>query len=810
MRRGNHEWHCLFSVFAALVLSSALNAQPRPTISDPLSARASSRIGANIENGTMQLLIGNRHPLARPEFDSGEVAADLPMQSMVLVLQPSAEQQAALDALLVEQRNPASSYYHQWLTPEQFADHFGASTEDVQRIANWLESQGMRIEEVAPSRRSITFGGTAAQVERAFATSMRQYKVNGALHIANANDPSIPSALAPVINGVLSLHDFRLQAMHSAATPVAQVTYGTSHYLSPADLATIYDVSPLYSQGINGTGQSVAVVGRSNINPSDIHSFRSTFGLSVNDPEVIVNGSDPGTANSDELVEATLDAEYAGALAPNSTVKFVTSASTATSDGTYLSAQYIVNQNLAPVMTMSFGLCEAQLGASGNTFVNGLWQQAAAQGITSLVAAGDNGAAGCDNPSSTVAQYGLAVNGLCSTPYDLCVGGTEFNDTANPPLYWSSNNAAGSQASALGYIPEMVWNESGANLWAGGGGSSIIYSKPAWQSGEGVLSDAKRDVPDLSLSAAGHDGYVIVLNGGETVVGGTSAATPALAGVFAMVVERAGARQGAANSTLYTLANQQNSGGPSIFHDITTGNNSVPGLTGFRAGAGYDLASGLGSVDADALVANWSNGQMLPSIKVTLTASSITASASSSAPIAVQVADLNGFSAAVTLATSGLPQGITAKFSPATIASPGSGSSSLQLTVASTVAAGSYSFNVVASSATISSSATVTVTVIAPTLTLSASSPSISLLPGSAGTITFTSAGNSAMNSSVILKVTGLPTGVTGAFSPATIAAPGSGSSVLTLTTTSKASPGIYTVVVTATAGSLSTSAQFI
>ncbi len=729
---------------------------------------------------------------------------------MVLVLQSSNEQQAALDALLEAQRNPASTHYHQWLTPEQFAEHFGTSSEDVQRIVNWLESQGMRIDEISPARRTITFSGTAAQVQSAFATSMRQYRVNGALHIANATDPSIPSALAPVVNGVLSLHDFRVQSMHSAATPIAEITYGNAHYLSPADLAMIYDLNALYSQGLNGSGESVAVVARSNINLSDVHSFRSTFGLPINDPQIIVNGNDPGTSNSDDLVEATLDAEYAGALAPNSTVKFVTSASTATTDGTYLSAQYIVDQNLAAVMTMSFGLCESQLGASGNSFVNALWQQAAAQGITVLVSAGDSGAAGCDDPSATVAQYGLAVNGLCSTPYDLCIGGTEFADTADPSLYWSSNNAAGTQSSALGYIPEVVWNESGANLWAGGGGSSIIYSKPAWQSGEGVPSDAMRDVPDLSLSAAGHDGYVIVLNGGETVVGGTSAATPALAGVFAMVAQSTGARQGAANPVLYTLASQQNSSsGPSIFHDITSGNNSVPGLTGYSAGAGYDLASGLGSVDADALVTNWSNGKTSPSIKLTLSASSLTASASSSAPITVQIADLNGFSAAVTLATSGLPQGITAKFSPATIAAPGSGSSSLQLTVASTVAAGNYSFNVVASSGTISSSATVTVIVLAPALTLSASASPISLLPGTSGTITITSATNSALNSAVALKATGLPTGVTAAFKPSSISAPGSGSSVLTLTTTSKASPGIYTVVVTATAGSISSSAQF-
>jgi pseudomonalisin len=796
---------CFF--FASLLLATTLNAQPRPTIFDPLNTHATSRIGANIENGAQRLLTGNRHPLARSEFDSGAAASDLSMQSMVLVLQSSPEQQAALDALLEAQRDPASPYYHQWLTPGQFAEHFGASTEDVQRIRNWLESQGMRVDEVAASRRAITFSGTAAQVERAFATAMRQYRVKGALHLANATDPSIPAALAPVVHGVLSLHDFRAQAAHTTlAKP--EITFGNEHFLTPADLAVIYNLNPLYTQGINGSGQSVAVVARSNIKLSDVHTFRSTFGLPVNDPQVIVNGSDPGAATSGELVEATLDAEYAGALAPNSTVKFVTSAST-TSDGVFLSAQYIVNQNLAPVMTMSFGLCEAQMGASGNAFVNSLWQQAAAQGITVLVAAGDSGAADCDNPSSTAAQDGLAVNGICSTPYDLCVGGTEFNDTANPSRYWSANNAASTQASALGYIPEVVWNESGGNLWAGGGGRSILYSKPAWQTGKGVPSDAKRDVPDLSLAAAGHAGYMIVLGGVETVVGGTSAATPALAGVFAMVAQSTGARQGAANPTLYALASQQNSAGPAVFHDITGGNNSVPGLAGFNAGAGYDLASGLGSVDANALVTNWRNGQPAPSIKLTLSTTSLTASASASAPIGVQVAGSGGFSGVVTLSTSGLPRGISGTFSPAGIASPGSGSSSLQLTVASLVAAGSYTFNVVATGGSLSRSAAVTVTVVVPTLTLSASASSISLPPGAPKTITFTSVTNSALNSSVALKAAGLPAGVSGTFSPSTIAAPGSGSSILTLTAASRVQAGVYSVVVTATAGSFSKLVQF-
>jgi len=806
MRLANRKLLFVFSLLTLFLVNCSLYAQVRPPVSDPLSVRASSRIAVEIDDGALRILPGNHHPLARPEFDAGAVPAELPMQSMVLVLQPSEAQAAALDALLEAQQNPASPYFRQWLTPDEFGEHFGASTEDAQRIVSWLESHGMRIEEASPSRRTITFSGSAAQVERTFATTMRRYRVDGALHIANATDPSIPAALAPVVKGLLSLHDFPVQAMHfSATTPAPQMTYGNAHYVTPGDLAAIYDVNPLYTQGVDGSGESIAVVGRSNINLSDVRAFRTTFGLPANDPQVIVNGANPGTANADELVEATLDAEYAGALARQSTVKFVASASTSASDGSFLSAQYIVNQNLAPVMTMSFGLCEAALGAAGNAYINALWQQAAAQGITVLVSAGDSGAAGCDSPTSTQTVYGLAVNGLCSTPYDLCIGGTQFNDTANPSLYWSAANAAGTNASALGYIPEAAWNESGASgLWAGGGGSSILYGKPTWQSGKGVPSDGHRDVPDLSLTSAGHDGYLIVMNGQQFVVAGTSAASPSLASIFAMVVQSIGARLGGANAWLYALANQPSSA--VAFHDITSGNNTVPGLTGYRAIASYDLASGLGSVDAEALVKHWRDG-LASSIQLTLSTNSLTVVPSTSSPISVKVAG-SGVNAAVALSTNGLPKGFTAKFSSSSISAPGSGSTSLQVATTSTVASGSYAFNVVATSGSLSSSAVVNVTVAAPTLTFAAAQASVTLLAGATKTLTLTTEANATLNSTVTLKLTGFPAGVTGTFFPSTIAAPGSGSSVLTLMAAKSAPAGSYAVVVTATAGSLTKTVQ--
>ena len=296
-----------------------------------------------------------------------------------------------------------------------------------------------------------------------------------------------------------------------------------------------------------------------------------------------------------------------------------------------LSAQYIVTHNLAPVMSTSFGLCEAWLGSSGNNFLNSLWQQAAAQGITVFVSSGDNGAAGCDSASASNATYGRAVNGLCSTPYSVCVGGTEFNDASNASLYWTTSNASGTQASAISYIPEVVWNESGpgAGLWASGGGASTIYAKPNWQTGTGVPADGKRDVPDVSLSAAGHDGYLIVQNGGFYVVGGTSAASPSFAGVMALVVQNTAARQGNANTAFYPLASRQRAGGASVFHDVTSGSNSVPGQPGFNATTGYDQATGLGPIDASALVNHWSDSSVVPAFQAALSANSLAVDAGS-------------------------------------------------------------------------------------------------------------------------------------------------------------------------------------
>jgi pseudomonalisin len=774
----------------------------------PMLAFAKDRVVRPIDDAQRTILPGNIHPLAQTQFRLKPVPSNFPMQRMMLVLSPDAEQQAQLDDLVEQQRDPNSAYYHQWITPERFGQLFGASEGDIAVVVNWLEAHGMDVEEVSAGRRSIVFSGTAGQVATAFHTRIQTYKVGGALHHANENDPEIPKALAGVVGGVVSLHDFQTEPMHvkPAYNPVPSLSFssGSSHYLTPADFATIYNLNPLYQNLTDGSGQSIAIVGRSNIDLSDVRTFRTNFGLPAKDPQIILNGTDPGVLNDDEEAEAVLDVEWSGAVAKNATIKFVVSKSTNSSDGTYLSAQYIVNHSTAPVMSMSFGLCETALGSSGNNFINSLWQQAAAEGITVFVSSGDSGAAGCDSSGAPSGTHGRGINGLCSSPYSVCVGGTQFDDTGNPSLYWSSFNSSGTQASAQSYIPEKVWNESGnSGLWSGGGGVSTVYSKPSWQTGTGVPSDGKRDLPDISLTAAVHDGYLVYMNGRLMLLGGTSAASPSLAGIMSLVVQSTATPQGNANPVFYTLASRQNSGGAFVFHDTTTGSNTVPGVTGFNASAGYDQGSGLGSVDANMLVSHWADGSTPPAPSFAVSApGSVNLAAAGTTSLNASVSVRNGFNGAVTLSMGGLPGGITASFNPSSLAAPGSGASTLTFTASLSVKAGTYPVTITAASGRVSKTAAVGLVVTIPaTFTLATSTSSATILVGKSATVTATTSITSTFKSAVNLTVSGQPSGLTANFSPTSIKSPGSGSGTLTISAAPTMTPGTYTLTVTASGG---------
>ena len=388
---------------------------------------------------------------------------------MVLLLSATPEQEQAAAELVASQHDASSPLYHKWLTPAQYGAQFGVANEDAQKVQQWLQTQGLTVHEISQSRLFVVFSGSVSQVEQAFSTEMHSYSFGDKKFIANATDVQLPAALSSVVRGVVRLHSdphapaLKIGEKIKVNRKTGKIEGGMGlHFLGPADFATIYHVQPLYDAGINGAGQAIAIVTRSSlVDPvygidgvQDIRDFRNAMGLPANDPEVIVNGDDPGVFSYDDTLEAMLDVTWAGAVAPMAHVIAVASQSNF-ADGVDVSAAYIVDHNLAPIMSTSFGSCEQNIGPTQNAYYNAVWQQAAAQGITSFVSAGDNGGAGCDNQASGLfASNGVAVNGLASTPYNVAVGGTQFDDVANPDSYWLVDGDPTTLRSAISYIPE--------------------------------------------------------------------------------------------------------------------------------------------------------------------------------------------------------------------------------------------------------------------------------------------------------------------------------------------------------------------
>lgn len=619
-------------------LAAAQQRYIRPLVHEPVDDR--QRV----------VLKGNVHPLARPQFEVATAPPDLPMERMLLVLKRSPEQETALLKLLDDQQDKSSPQFHKWVTPEQFGQQFGPADSDIQAVTSWLQGHGFEVAQVSKGRTLIEFSGTAAQVQEAFHTPIQKYMVEGKAHWANASNPEIPGALAPVVAGVNSLHNFYKKPQlglsqergRITTSPGAQpqVTFSDgTHALGPADYRVIYNATLTLSNGINGQGQTIAVVGRSNLygGGQDVYDFRNIFGGFGGGLNIILNGPDPGDLGGGEEAEATLDASWAAVMAPNAMVDFVVSAGTNATDGIFLSESYIIDNNLAPVMTESFGGCEFGVPSAEAQAISAMAEQAAAEGITYIVSSGDSGAEGCDNQGESVATGPISVNLLASTPFTVAVGGTQFNENGQASAYWKTVNGSDG-LTVKSYIPENVWNQScasaqcgaNANILAGGGGASTIFSKPSWQSGvAGIPSDGARDLPDVSLTAAGHDPYLLCYEGScqtgfVATVFGTSASAPSFAGVMALVNQNMGSRQGQANYVLYRLAAAENlsqcNGSKTtalpaltcIFNDVTVGNNAVPGEAGYgspsakyKSTVGYDLATGLGSVNVQNLVNQW-------------------------------------------------------------------------------------------------------------------------------------------------------------------------------------------------------------
>ena len=653
-----------------------------------------NRITKAIGEGTPVALPHTIPARALAASDVGAAPESLKLTDLSLSFNRSAAQQADLDQLLVDLQNPASPQYHQWLTPAQFGARFGLSTTDLSKVTSWLTSQGFTVNSIAASNNQVSFSGTVAQAQQAFGTTIHALTLNGEQHFGNLTDPILPEGISGVVTTITGLNDFKLQSRARFSTIAASTSDALhpqftssqtgNHYVSPGDFNAIYDVNNLLNtSNITGQAITIAVLGQTDISNNDWDAFRSAASLPAFCVPTTANsqcasqtgtilplrtirvfGTDPGTSSGD-LGEAQLDVEWSGAIAKNANILYVNS-----HDVLGISMIQAITNNLAPIITISYGLCESAAGTANLDAFNQFFQQANAQGQTILGPTGDSGATDCDYNSATASQ-GLAIDFPSSSPFVTAVGGTMFNEgtTTGGTTYWNAatNSTVDLIASAKGYIPEVPWNASSTGgLASGGGGFSSFFTKPAWQVGPGVPADFARDIPDVSLNAAAsHDGYLYCSSGSCTngfrnaagslnVVGGTSVSTPAFASILALVEQKTGSRIGNANPVIYGLAGGTSSA--TIFHDITSGSNSSPcaqgtpncpngGSIGYTAGVGYDRASGWGTIDALNLVNNWAaatptgigstTGTLISATSVTTTSALCAVTASVSLSITV-------------------------------------------------------------------------------------------------------------------------------------------------------------------------------
>ena len=543
-----------------------------------------------------------------PANDRGIVSDSLELSHMLLVLKRPPARELAFETMVGELTDRTSPNYRRWLSAREIGDKYGPAEQDIAVVRNWLASQGFAVNRVYPSRLAIDFSGDAGKVREAFYTEIHKFDVDGQSHIANVSDPRIPASFAPVIEGICVAQRFPWPYRRSwrPAWTVDNCGLGNSdlvpncYFVTPPDLATIYDLGPLFKNKNTGTGETIAVVEDFDIySASDWTMFRSLFGLSgyTNGSVASVhpgNCTDPGT-NGDDF-EAILDAEYSSAAAPDAAIQVASCASSKTTWGLTIAVENLVNETSPPpIISASYIWCEADAGKANNKAYYDAWQQAAAEGISVFVSSGDEGAAACDYGKKE-ASNGIAVNGLASTPYNVAVGGTDFGDTYEhqDSTYWSSTNST-DYGSALSYVPEIPWNSSCASelianyvtgskvtygtngfcnvskgasfitTYAGGGGPSACalkgckgYPKPSWQSVLGNPADKLRDIPDVALFSAGPvwgHAYVVCFSDPAHDFGapckdfpnswiygyGTSFASPIMAGVQALVDQSAGA-----------------------------------------------------------------------------------------------------------------------------------------------------------------------------------------------------------------------------------------------------------------------------
>lgn len=654
-------------------------------------AQPAARLSGAIDDSARTTLPGTHSPRANAALDAGALAGGTRLEGMTLVFSRTDAQQAALGQLLADLQDRSSAHFHQWLTPAQFAARFGVADSDLAKTEAWLSGQGFQVTGVSNARDRISFTGTAAQVAQAFGAPLHNYTdAAGATHFAPSADFTVPAALAGVVRTVGNVSSFRPRP-HVRVKPAVSARFTSaqtgSHFLTPKDLGVIYDINAAYNSGYDGTGVTIAVVGQSSVSTTDITNFQTAAGVPVRAPSLILMpGTGTATVSTGDEGESDLDLEYTSGVARGANIKFVYTGSN-TNYGAFDALAYAIDNNLAPIISVSYGDCETDLGAANFVQLNAILAQAAAQGQTIIAAAGDNGSTDCyeDTTMALASRQALAVDFPSDSENVTGMGGSMFTAAAvaSGSSYWQTASGSDVLTSAVSYMPEQVWNnDSTSGLSSGGGGISVLNARPSWQTGvPGIAAGSFRLTPDISLAASPDNaGYLYCssdtkstgitgscANGFRdsssqylTVAGGTSFAAPVFAGMLAIVSQKLNATTGLGNinPTLYRLAANPSTYA-SAFHDITTGTNgcssgttvcTTTGAGSFAATTGYDTASGLGSIDLYNLLSAWPNGSSAgnspaASFAVTGTAASITSGATGTSTITVTPA--NGYTGTV-------------------------------------------------------------------------------------------------------------------------------------------------------------------
>ena len=628
---------------------------PRASLGLSVLALAATLVIGGVAPAVSAATVGAQAAPAPKAVDLG-VAAPGDLKSITVAL--ALRNQAALEAFIASVSDAKSANFRQFITPDQFSASYGQTPAAVAQVVAYLQSQGFTVTGVAANNLAIDATATNAQITATFGTQIHTYALNGTTYQAPASKTVVPSPIAAVVAAVAGLNDKPLVKSHRVAIPntgalvgdaagkinaVPNVTGGNPvGNWTVADLAVKYNINPLYARGLTGAGKTIGILTLAGYDQSDAYAYWNQLGLNV-DPhritDVLIDGGalpkdGPG---SEGAGETTLDVEQSGGVAPGANIRVYIAPNT---DADFLKLfRVAVAENLADVLSISWGGPEIFYDPSVLAQYHAVFEQAAAQGMPVIAAAGDAGAFDINR------DYGyptcstmLTVDFPAADPLVLAAGGTTLpntfmhkhgpvTDMVERPWGWD-------------YLKDYIVGNYGTGLYyssyyvvGGGGGVSVQYGLPAWQTGlagtmtsayaqslfcgpslsyNGAFADqvdlpgglAGRNVPDVALNADPYSGYAEYFRGAwSSGGGGTSFVAPQLNGILTLVSQNISptaanpkGRVGAPGPQMYNAFKAQGYTSGSPFKAITAGDNEY-----FKAAAHFNPASGLGSLDVNAL-----------------------------------------------------------------------------------------------------------------------------------------------------------------------------------------------------------------